>query len=63
MTTFSITPNKALGYGVILTINNASPSHGNIRIPCHNRATAIDLKRRFLAGDWASVKAALTWSR
>ena len=49
MTTFTITPNISLGMGVILTINNAGST---VRIPCHNRATAEDLKRRVLRGDW-----------
>ncbi len=59
MTTFSITPNISLGMGVILTINNAGST---VRIPCHNRATAEDLKRRVLRGDWDAVKAAMSWA-
>ncbi len=57
--TFSILPNIALGMGVILTINNAGTTY---RIPCHNRATAEDLKRRALRGDWNAVKVALSWA-
>ena len=59
MTTFSIIPNIALGMGVILIINDLGST---FRIPCHNRATAEDLKRRVLRGDWRAVEIALSWA-
>jgi hypothetical protein len=57
--TFSILPNIALGMGVILIINNDGSTY---KIPCHNRATAEDLKRRALRGDWNAVEIALSWA-
>ena len=57
--TFSILPNIALGMGVILVIQQQDYS---VRIPCHNRATAEDLKRRALRGDWNAVRVALSWA-
>jgi len=57
--TFSILPNIALGMGVILVINKAGATY---RIPCHNTATAQDLKRRALRGDWNAVEIAMSWA-
>ncbi len=57
--TFSIVPNIALGMGVILVINNDGYT---CKVPCHNRATAEDLKRRVLRGDWNAVRVALSWA-
>ena len=57
--TFSILPNIALGMGVILVIQQQDYS---VRIPCHNRATAEDLKRRALRGDWNALRAAMSWA-
>ena len=59
MTTFKITPNYSLGMGVILIINDLGST---FRIPCHNRATAEDLKRRVLRGDWNAVRIAMSWA-
>tara|TARA_Y100000592_G_scaffold83845_2_gene134097 strand:- start:1152 stop:1334 length:183 start_codon:yes stop_codon:yes gene_type:complete len=59
MTTYKITPNYSLGMGVILTIETVGTTY---KIPCHNRATAEDLKRRALRGDWDAVKIAMTWA-
>ncbi len=58
--TFSIIPNIALGMGVIVVVD--VPNLPTAKIPCQNRATAEDLKRRFLRGDWAAVEAALSWA-
>ena len=58
--TFSIVPNIALGTGVILIIEIMGITY---EIPCHNRATAKDLKRRALRGDWDAVEIALSWAR
>ena len=58
--TFSILPNIALGMGVILIVE--VPNLPTAKIPSHNRATAEDLKRRALRGDWNAVKVALSWA-
>ncbi len=60
MTTFKITPNYSLGMGVILTIVTAKGD--TYKIPCHNRATAEDLKRRVLRGDWNAVRTIMSWA-
>ena len=60
MTTFNISPNYSLGMGIILTIVTAKGA--TYKIPCHNRATAEDLKRRALRGDWTAVEIAMSWA-